>query len=300
MPCADYGRPARIELATLIDRGHREMPIQPDYVGIELETSRRDHVLVSLQETDGEDRVEIVPKGSVTPLPERRKTAEELAELRENLGVPDELPPGAPGVGRSMRERAELPQPRESALTPSPADGRRRNRLRMQGTMARVARGARACRPRWQARRILAPRVTLLPSAPKPVRSLKRSEREPPKQPPPRRAAARRTASCRSTGAATEELQRLRMQNAMPSSRRSSGSRRRRRIRCCWSWDTLLALAGGVGGLLVAAFLYFKKPRSSHHAALMTIIAVLVMVVRNPLPHFQDRWPVRTCSTSPR
>jgi len=58
----DYGRPARIELATLIDRGHRELPIQPNYVGLELETSRRDHVLVSLEVTDGEDRVEIVPK----------------------------------------------------------------------------------------------------------------------------------------------------------------------------------------------------------------------------------------------
>ena len=58
----DYGRPAKIELATLIDRGHREMPVQPDYVGIELETSRRDHVLVSLLGTDGKDQVEIVPK----------------------------------------------------------------------------------------------------------------------------------------------------------------------------------------------------------------------------------------------
>jgi pyrimidine operon attenuation protein/uracil phosphoribosyltransferase len=59
---SDYGRPARIELATLIDRGHREMPIQPDYVGIALETLRFDHVYVSLEGTDGEDRVEIVKK----------------------------------------------------------------------------------------------------------------------------------------------------------------------------------------------------------------------------------------------
>ena len=58
----DYGRPAKIELATLIDRGHREMPVQPNYVGFELQTSRRDHVLVSLLETDGKDQVEIVPK----------------------------------------------------------------------------------------------------------------------------------------------------------------------------------------------------------------------------------------------
>lgn len=61
---SDYGRPAKIELATLIDRGHREMPIQPDYVGIALDTSRMDHVLVSLEGTDGEDLVRIVEKQS--------------------------------------------------------------------------------------------------------------------------------------------------------------------------------------------------------------------------------------------
>lgn len=59
---ADYGRPAKIELAVLIDRGHREMPIQPDYVGIKLDTRRLDHVLVSLEGTDGRDEVRIVQK----------------------------------------------------------------------------------------------------------------------------------------------------------------------------------------------------------------------------------------------
>jgi pyrimidine operon attenuation protein/uracil phosphoribosyltransferase len=59
---SDYGRPAKVELATLIDRGHREMPIQPDYTGILLETARHDHVLVSLEASDGEDKVEIVAK----------------------------------------------------------------------------------------------------------------------------------------------------------------------------------------------------------------------------------------------
>jgi pyrimidine operon attenuation protein/uracil phosphoribosyltransferase len=59
---SDYGRPAKVELAVLIDRGHREMPIQPDYVGILLDTSRLDHVLVSLEGTDGVDQVRIVEK----------------------------------------------------------------------------------------------------------------------------------------------------------------------------------------------------------------------------------------------
>jgi pyrimidine operon attenuation protein/uracil phosphoribosyltransferase len=56
---SDYGRPARIELAVLIDRGHREMPIQPDYVGISLDTRRLDHVWVSLEGTDGLDEIRI-------------------------------------------------------------------------------------------------------------------------------------------------------------------------------------------------------------------------------------------------
>lgn len=56
---SDYGRPAKVELAVLIDRGHREMPLQPDYVGIPLETARHDHVYVSLDATDGKDEVEI-------------------------------------------------------------------------------------------------------------------------------------------------------------------------------------------------------------------------------------------------
>lgn len=59
---SDYGRPAKVELAVLIDRGHREMPIQPDYVGITLDTRRLDHVWVSLEGTDGVDQVQIVEK----------------------------------------------------------------------------------------------------------------------------------------------------------------------------------------------------------------------------------------------
>ncbi|MEI7909770.1 MAG: bifunctional pyr operon transcriptional regulator/uracil phosphoribosyltransferase PyrR [Verrucomicrobiota bacterium] len=56
---SDYGRPAKVEVAVLIDRGHRELPIQPDYVGITLSTQRHDHVLVSLERTDGVDQVRV-------------------------------------------------------------------------------------------------------------------------------------------------------------------------------------------------------------------------------------------------
>ena len=60
---SDYGRPSKVELAVLIDRGHREMPVQPDYVGIELETARQDHVYVSLEGSDGKDEVIVEEKG---------------------------------------------------------------------------------------------------------------------------------------------------------------------------------------------------------------------------------------------
>jgi pyrimidine operon attenuation protein/uracil phosphoribosyltransferase len=55
----DLGRPAHIQLAVLIDRGHRELPIRPDYVGKNLPTSSREHVAVRLRETDGTDEVVI-------------------------------------------------------------------------------------------------------------------------------------------------------------------------------------------------------------------------------------------------
>jgi pyrimidine operon attenuation protein/uracil phosphoribosyltransferase len=53
----DYGRPQRIQLAVLVDRGHRELPIRADFVGKNIPTSRQDEVLVQLAETDGVDRV---------------------------------------------------------------------------------------------------------------------------------------------------------------------------------------------------------------------------------------------------
>jgi pyrimidine operon attenuation protein / uracil phosphoribosyltransferase len=49
-----FGRPARIQLAVLIDRGHRELPIRPDYVGKNLPTSGYEKVRVRLEQTDGE------------------------------------------------------------------------------------------------------------------------------------------------------------------------------------------------------------------------------------------------------
>lgn len=53
----DYGRPARVQLACLIDRGLREVPIQADYLGKSIQTKPEDHVRVKLYELDGEDSV---------------------------------------------------------------------------------------------------------------------------------------------------------------------------------------------------------------------------------------------------
>lgn len=58
----DYGRPAKIELAVLVDRGHREIPIQPDYVGFAVETGMNQYVKVRFQEDDGKEGVFLVTK----------------------------------------------------------------------------------------------------------------------------------------------------------------------------------------------------------------------------------------------
>jgi pyrimidine operon attenuation protein/uracil phosphoribosyltransferase len=56
----EFGRPRAIQLAVLVDRGHRELPIRPDYVGKNVPTSDTELVEVSVAEEDGNDRVVIV------------------------------------------------------------------------------------------------------------------------------------------------------------------------------------------------------------------------------------------------
>jgi pyrimidine operon attenuation protein / uracil phosphoribosyltransferase len=57
----DHGRPDRIQLAVLVDRGHRELPIRPDYVGKNLPTSREERIQVELVEVDEVDRILLIP-----------------------------------------------------------------------------------------------------------------------------------------------------------------------------------------------------------------------------------------------
>ncbi len=56
---ADFGRPAAVRLATLIDRGHRQLPIAPDFTGQKIETKFADEVIVKVSEVDGADAVEV-------------------------------------------------------------------------------------------------------------------------------------------------------------------------------------------------------------------------------------------------
>jgi pyrimidine operon attenuation protein/uracil phosphoribosyltransferase len=65
----DYGRPARVQLAVLVDRGHRELPIRPDYVGKNVPTSTDQRVNVHVKEVDGHDEV------TIGPSPEPRRAA---------------------------------------------------------------------------------------------------------------------------------------------------------------------------------------------------------------------------------
>jgi len=74
----DYGRPARVQLAVLADRGHRELPLRPDYVGKNLPTARSERVYVRLAEIDGEDSVTIEQSDLGRPKVER---------LHQNAGL---------------------------------------------------------------------------------------------------------------------------------------------------------------------------------------------------------------------
>jgi pyrimidine operon attenuation protein/uracil phosphoribosyltransferase len=64
---SDHGRPRAVQLAVLVDRGHRELPIRADYVGKNVPTSRDEQILVLLAETDGTDAVRLGRSGTAAP-----------------------------------------------------------------------------------------------------------------------------------------------------------------------------------------------------------------------------------------
>jgi pyrimidine operon attenuation protein/uracil phosphoribosyltransferase len=96
----DFGRPARIQLAVLVDRGHRELPIRADYVGRSLATAHDEVVQVRLREHDGEDRVMLLaPARAPEPQP-RRAPARRPAQGRTQAAKP------AAGARRRPARRA--------------------------------------------------------------------------------------------------------------------------------------------------------------------------------------------------
>jgi pyrimidine operon attenuation protein/uracil phosphoribosyltransferase len=83
----DFGRPARIELAVLVDRGHRELPIRADYVGHILTTARNEAVQVLVREEDGRDAVVIQRRGKAVS-GDRRPTARRAPRRKGRPSLP--------------------------------------------------------------------------------------------------------------------------------------------------------------------------------------------------------------------
>ena len=76
----DFGRPKTIQLAVLIDRGHRELPIKADYVGVNIPTAKDDQVILHMKETDYEDQVLILRGNADAPSSARAKDAPKKAK----------------------------------------------------------------------------------------------------------------------------------------------------------------------------------------------------------------------------
>ena len=78
----DFGRPTAIQLAVLVDRGHRELPIRADFVGKNVPTRKDEQVRVALREVDGEDAVVLEEPGSMGDGPGRRGAPGGMGEER--------------------------------------------------------------------------------------------------------------------------------------------------------------------------------------------------------------------------
>ncbi len=105
----DIGRPQAVQLAVLVDRGHRELPIRPDYVGKNLPTSQREVVRVLLTEVDGEDAV-LLGENPALASENSAPPGQDRGELR--LGEPR---PGGPRPGENRGKRRQG--------RPAPGDG---------------------------------------------------------------------------------------------------------------------------------------------------------------------------------
>jgi pyrimidine operon attenuation protein/uracil phosphoribosyltransferase len=104
----DFGRPARIELAVLVDRGHRELPIRADYVGQVVETAREEIVQVRLREQDGEDGVVLMERAPAPPPPAPKDAGGSRSGPEAEAPSRKRRPPAAPARGR--RPKAAAPR----------------------------------------------------------------------------------------------------------------------------------------------------------------------------------------------
>lgn len=94
---SDFGRPSRVELCVLVDRGGRELPIQPDHVGLEVAVPPGQEVAVRVPELDGDLRVELVPAGASPPSPPESSGP---SGPTSSSSASSTTPPSSPSAGR--------------------------------------------------------------------------------------------------------------------------------------------------------------------------------------------------------
>jgi pyrimidine operon attenuation protein/uracil phosphoribosyltransferase len=115
----DFGRPSRIELAVLVDRGHRELPIRADYVGRTLSTSHDEVVQVLVREEDGRDEIVLEKRGRGPRTPGAKPAAKRRAPAK----MQGRRPTRARTPARERPARAKKTKKRTSA---SPSSRRKR------------------------------------------------------------------------------------------------------------------------------------------------------------------------------
>jgi pyrimidine operon attenuation protein/uracil phosphoribosyltransferase len=115
----DFGRPARIELAVLVDRGHRELPIRADYVGRSLSTSREEVVQVLVREEDGRDEIVLTRRGRPRQAPTKAKAAAKKTKRTSATTT-------RRGAARGGRSRGTRAKTAKKKTTPTKRTRRRR------------------------------------------------------------------------------------------------------------------------------------------------------------------------------
>jgi len=106
----DFGRPARIELAVLVDRGHRELPIRADYVGRTLSTSRAEAVNVLVREEDGRDEIVLEKRGRTARRGPVAKGKAKTAARRTAKKTARKSPPARKAPRKAAPKRASGPK----------------------------------------------------------------------------------------------------------------------------------------------------------------------------------------------